>query len=467
MLHRNTNYIIFSFLLDWAVVFVAAGLATWLRGALPFGPAMTETADYYIHPWQGFFIYPAVFLLFSLYDPERTYRAVDEYQILSIASFLAALALAGLAFMIARELSRLTLLYFFGIHFVMVAAWRAVVRLIRRSSYSNGQNQRRVLLVGGGEAARRALDRLDELAWAGVQLVGYLTDGEPIPNASKDIPLLGTLGEMERVVQQMMVADVLLALPAEAYSKVNELVTRLVDQPCSVWVVPDYFSLLLYGGHVDDLGGVPLISLKYPTLTGYQRVMKRVFDLVVVGLIIIMILPVIGLIAIAIRLDSPGPAFFKQQRVGENGKLFGMFKFRSMVQDADSRLKDVIKYDADGNLIHKSKDDPRVTRVGRFIRRWSLDEFPQFFNVLRGDMSLVGPRPEMPFLVEKYEPWQRVRFAVPQGITGWWQVNGRSDKPMHLNTEDDLYYVRHYSMLLDLYIIMKTPWVALRGRGAF
>ena len=467
MLRRNTNYIIFSFLLDLAVVIVAAGLATWLRGALPFGPPMIQEANFYTLPWEAFFIYPVVFMLFSLYDPERTYRAVDEYQILSIASFLAALALAGLAFITAREISRLTLLYFFGIHFGMVTTWRAVVRLIRRSSHSNGQNQRKVLLVGGGEAAQRALDRLEELAWAGVQLVGYLTDGEPIPNTSQDIPLLGTLGDMEQVVQQLKVEDVLLALPAEAYNKVNELVTRLVDKPCSVWVVPDYFSLLIYGGHVEDLGGVPMISLKYPTLTGYQRVVKRAFDLVVGSLIMMMILPVIGLIALVIRLDSSGPVFFKQRRVGENGKLFWMYKFRSMVLDADSRLKEVIKYDAEGNLIHKSKDDPRVTRVGRFIRRMSLDELPQFFNVMKGDMSIVGPRPEMPILVEKYEAWQRVRFAVPQGITGWWQVNGRSDKPMHLNTEDDLYYVRNYSLLLDLYIILKTPWVALRGKGAY
>jgi exopolysaccharide biosynthesis polyprenyl glycosylphosphotransferase len=248
---------------------------------------------------------------------------------------------------------------------------------------------------------------------------------------------------------------------------VNELATRLMDKPCSVWVVPDYFSLLIYGGHVEDLGGVPMISLKYPTLTGYQRVVKRAFDLVAGVLLSVMILPVIGLIALAIRLDSPGSAFFKQRRVGENGKLFWMYKFRSMVQDADSRLKDVIKVDAEGNIIHKSKDDPRVTRVGRIIRRTSLDELPQFFNVLKGDMSIVGPRPEMPILVEKYEPWQRVRFAVPQGITGWWQVNGRSDKPMHLNTEDDLYYVRNYSLLLDLYIILKTVWVVLRGKGAY
>jgi lipopolysaccharide/colanic/teichoic acid biosynthesis glycosyltransferase len=174
-----------------------------------------------------------------------------------------------------------------------------------------------------------------------------------------------------------------------------------------------------------------------------------------------------GMIALAIKLDTPGPAIFIQHRVGENGRLFWMYKFRSMVKDADQRLAEVIRHDVDGNLIHKTPNDPRVTRVGRFLRRTSFDELPNLFNVIRGEMSLVGPRPELPILVEQYEPWQCKRFAVPQGITGWWQVNGRSDKPMHLHTEDDIYYVQHYSLILDIKILLKTIWVALRGKGAY
>ena len=148
--------------------------------------------------------------------------------------------------------------------------------------------------------------------------------------------------------------------------------------------------------------------------------------------------------------------------------MFEMIKFRSMVKDAD-RLRDLVeKYDEEGCLIqNKSADDPRITRVGRFLRRTSLDEIPQLFNVLRGDMCLVGPRPELPYLVDQYELWQRKRFAVPQGMTGWWQINGRSDKPMHLHTEEDLYYVQHYSMWLDLQILFKTVWTVLRGKGAY
>jgi lipopolysaccharide/colanic/teichoic acid biosynthesis glycosyltransferase len=144
-----------------------------------------------------------------------------------------------------------------------------------------------------------------------------------------------------------------------------------------------------------------------------------------------------------------------------------MYKFRTMVIDAEDRFVDIIKHDEQGNLIHKLPDDPRVTRVGKFLRRTSLDELPNIFNVLKGEMSLIGPRPELPTLVKNYEPWQHKRFAVPQGITGWWQVNGRSDKPMHLHTEDDLYYVQNYTLLLDFQILFKTAWVVLRGTGAY
>jgi lipopolysaccharide/colanic/teichoic acid biosynthesis glycosyltransferase len=174
-----------------------------------------------------------------------------------------------------------------------------------------------------------------------------------------------------------------------------------------------------------------------------------------------------ALVAIAIRLDSPGPVIFRQQRVGEQGKLFWMYKFRSMVKDAEAQQAKALRIMDDGNVLHKHSEDPRVTRVGRFIRRTSLDEFPQLINVLKGEMSLVGPRPELPWLVEQYEPWQWQRFSVPQGITGWWQVNGRSDKPLHMHTEEDLFYIQNYSILLDVQILWRTIGAVLKGGGAY
>ncbi|RME48344.1 MAG: exopolysaccharide biosynthesis polyprenyl glycosylphosphotransferase, partial [Caldilineae bacterium] len=199
----------------------------------------------------------------------------------------------------------------------------------------------------------------------------------------------------------------------------------------------------------------------------FQRAVKRTFDIVVGSITLLFALPVMAVVALAIKLDSPGPIFFVQDRVGEGGRLFKMLKFRSMVADADARREEVITQTEDGQLLHKHADDPRITRVGKFIRRTSLDELPQLFNVIKGDMSLVGPRPEMPWLVELYEPWQYKRFAVPQGITGWWQVNGRSDKPLHLHIEEDLYYIQHYSLLLDVLILWKTLAAVVKKSGAY
>ena len=265
----------------------------------------------------------------------------------------------------------------------------------------------------------------------------------------------------------MEIDDVIIALPARAFDKVNQLVSELHDLPVKVWIIPDYFHLALHKAVFEEFAGIPMLDLRAPALNEYQRTIKRVFDIGIITLLSPIILILIAIISVAIWLEDRGSILFRQLRVGENGRLFEMLKFRTMVPNAEHLRHMVEKRDDLGHLLHKSPDDPRVTNVGRFLRRTSLDELPQIFNVLKGEMSLVGPRPELPFLVENYEPWQRKRFAVPQGLTGWWQVNGRSDKPMHLYTEEDLYYVQHYSVLLDLSILFRTIGAVLRGKGAF
>ncbi len=199
----------------------------------------------------------------------------------------------------------------------------------------------------------------------------------------------------------------------------------------------------------------------------FIRMFKRVFDLLFSILALLFALPLIALSALLVYLEDGPPVIFRQKRVGKNGHLFEIFKIRTMVKNAEQLQDQVEQYDVDGYFLHKRKDDPRVTRVGRILRRFSLDELPQLFNVLSGTMSLVGPRPEIPSLVEKYEPWQHKRFSVMPGITGWWQINSRSDQPMYLHVEDDLYYIQNYSIWLDLKIIVRTIWVVLSGKGAY
>jgi len=222
-----------------------------------------------------------------------------------------------------------------------------------------------------------------------------------------------------------------------------------------VRIVPERFEMISARARIEDFWGVPLIGIREPVITGFDRVMKRLFDLALACAALLIFSPIMLAVALAIKLDSPGPVLYGPWRVGENGRLFRMWKFRTMVADADK------------DQLLKQRDDPRKTRAGAVLRRWSMDELPNLLNVVTGEMSLVGPRPEQPWIVERYEPWQRKRLAVPPGMTGWWQVNGRSDLPLHENVEYDIYYVQNYSPLLDLFILWKTIPVVLRGKGAY
>ena len=194
---------------------------------------------------------------------------------------------------------------------------------------------------------------------------------------------------------------------------------------------------------------------------------KRVFDLFFGFVALAFSLPLMVLLAFGVYLEDGSPIIFRQMRVGKDERLFQMFKFRTMVKNADQLQRLMETRDMRGNLMHKTKDDPRITRIGRLLRRFSLDELPQLFNVLAGTMSLVGPRPEIPYLAEKYEPWQRKRFTVLPGMTGWWQVNSRHAQPMQLHIEYDIYYIENYSFWLDLKIIFRTIWVVLIGTGSY
>jgi exopolysaccharide biosynthesis polyprenyl glycosylphosphotransferase len=232
-----------------------------------------------------------------------------------------------------------------------------------------------------------------------------------------------------------------------------------------VAVIPDYFDLAYLYARSDELANLPVIRLKEPALTTGQRMFKRGCDVLLGSVFLIIAAPVLLISALAIWRDSAGPIFYRQRRVGEGSREFLMFKLRTMVADADRDEARLIDMQGNSVQFNKQSDDPRITRVGKILRRWSIDELPQLINVIHGDMSLIGPRPELPPLVERYSSWQRMRFAVPQGMTGWWQVNGRP-QDVELKVEYDLYYVRNYSVWLDLWILLKTIGAVLSRRGA-
>ncbi|GIK55397.1 MAG: sugar transferase [Chloroflexi bacterium] len=473
MLRRQTvNYAIFSMVMDVSFTLLALLIARMVRPYLPATFPFLVSVPKIDIPLILFVIVPLIwggtFLITSVYDPRRIYKVTDEFQAVTLAVGVATLIFAGVLYLGFRNFSRWLLVTFVLIDLFLLLSWRVIVRL----SFRIGRfpiHPRRVLVVGAGKTGQRLAQMVVEYRWTGLDLVGFLDDDPEKHEQQAPLlaPLLGRLADVRRVVQQQQIDDVVIALPRYAYGRVNQLVLDLHDLPVQVRVVPDYFSLALYRASMDDFGGVPMINLRDPALNEVQRFVKRTFDLVIASISIFFLLPALAVIALLIKLDSPGPIFYRHKRVGENSRPFHMYKFRTMIPEADQMLAQMTEVNSQGQLFFKRPDDPRVTRVGHFLRRASLDELPQLFNVLKGDMSLVGPRPELPWLVERYEPWQRKRFAVPQGMTGWWQVNGRSDKPMHLHTEDDLYYVQNYSLWMDIFILLKTPWVVLRGKGAF
>lgn len=465
MLRRfSVNFALLSMSLDMLLTLIALKLAVFAPAWFDFPPE-AETNLFWFHYLAIPLLWAITFLLASVYDPKNLYKAVDEFQSVTLGTGLAALVFAGLLFLTYQSFSRWLFLIFVSIDLLLLLGWRIASRLLFRLRRLAAV-ERRVLIVGAGAVGRRVGQMIKDNQWMGLIFLGYL-DNEPDDVEDETVTVLGGVRDVRKVVEMHTIDDVVIALPQRAYGLVNELTLSLHDLPVNVRVVPDYFSLAIYRASVEDFGGVPMINLRDPALNDVQRLLKRIFDLALGMLTLLLALPVLGAIALAVKLDSAGPVLFRQQRVGENGRIFGMYKFRSMVEGAEAMQKQVSKVNSNGQLIHKCPDDPRVTRIGRILRRTSLDELPQLLNVLKGDMSLVGPRPELPWMVGQYEPWQHKRLAVPQGMTGWWQVNGRADKPLHLHTEDDIYYVQHYSLWMDIYILLKTPWVVMRGIGAY
>jgi exopolysaccharide biosynthesis polyprenyl glycosylphosphotransferase len=339
-----------------------------------------------------------------------------------------------------------------GFLFVRWILRQVVLRLERE-----GKLRQRVLIVGAGEIGIRALQKLMDDPKLLYEIVGFLDDdpekqGRRIGKA----PVLGPLSELGRIVREYGVDEVVIAIPSMPQERIWNLLLKLDHTPARVRVVADLFGVLSRNTEVDLIEDVPIYELKGPDASLTYRILKRGFDLFFGAILFLIFCLTFPFIALAIRLDSPGPVFFIQERVGEKGRRFRMWKYRTMHSDTHPY-----------EVAPATAEDPRITRVGRFLRRTSLDELPQVINVLKGEMSIVGPRPEMPFIVEKYNEWQCKRLEVKPGITGLWQILGRKDLPLHENLEYDFYYIKNRSLLLDLIILLKTIPAILRRKGAY
>jgi exopolysaccharide biosynthesis polyprenyl glycosylphosphotransferase len=470
MLRRfSVNFALISMALDSMFVILSMWMAALYRPTLNQIAWIEPIPSQVRIPLVLYIIFPLIWVIvfstLSIYDGRKYLRVMDEFSALSLAMLIASVSAAGILYFSYRDVSRALFVVFTLLVYLFCIVWRILARVYFRTQKTSPDRARHVLVVGAGTLGQKVKTQLLTSEISNLTFVGFVDDNSL--TTIDDVTILGNPSEIRDILNKYEITDVIIALPHSAYQQMGDIVQKMEDMPVQVWVALGFFDLALYNTAMEDFAGIPMLDLRASAIDDYQRLLKRAFD-VFFGMIALMLaLPFMAFSAALVFLEDGSPILFRQKRVGENGRSFEMLKFRTMIKDAERLQSLVEKRDADGNIIHKSKEDPRITNTGRFLRRFSLDELPQIINVVRGEMSLVGPRPEMPYLVEKYQPWQRKRFAIPPGMTGWWQINGRSDKPMHLHTEDDLYYIQNYSIWLDVQILMRTAWVIIVGRGAY
>jgi Undecaprenyl-phosphate glucose phosphotransferase len=374
-------------------------------------------------------------------------------------SLLCLLLMAGIFFLHDPYESRLTMVLFWGLALTSILIARRIgwtlVRTLRRWGY----NPTYSLIVGTGRGARRLADALRRLSWLGIRNVGYVEERQSA--CVSDLEVLGTFADLPELISRYRISHVFIALPLARFGDVRRVYAALSQCLVEVRLAPDLPALAGLSLTSTNLDGIPLLGLRESPHFGFNVVVKRVMDIVLASIGIVLLSPLLLLLAILVKLTSPGPIFYRQERCGLNGKPFIMLKFRSMRVDAEK----------DTGAVWANKDDKRRTRLGTFLRRTSLDELPQLFNVLWGDMSLVGPRPERPVFIEQFKktiPNYMARHCVKAGITGWAQVNGwRGNTSLRKRIEYDLYYITHWTPWLDIKILWLTLWKGLVHKNAY
>jgi exopolysaccharide biosynthesis polyprenyl glycosylphosphotransferase len=341
--------------------------------------------------------------------------------------------------------------------------WTARVIVWRRPAFAE-----RVLIVGAGTVGHTLAAKIAKHPEYRIELVGFLEDGEPMPNgAGPEIPVIGSLHDLEEVIGRERVNRVILAFSQARHQQFLTVARICAEHGVKVNIVPRLFEVLSSRAGVDDLEGIPLLDIVRVELGHLNMIVKRTFDLFVGGVLTFMCLPLFAVVAVLIKLDSPGPVFFRQERMGRHGRIFRIIKFRSMMVGAEGRRGDLAPLNEYSGPMFKMKVDPRVTRVGAWLRRTSLDELPQLFNVLRGSMSLVGPRPLWVEEAKQCKGWTKKRLDITPGITGLWQVMGRNDIPFDEMVKLDYFYVTGWSLSWDVRLLLETIPVVLGRRGAY
>ena len=459
---------------DIFLINAAFGMAYYLRYELQWLRDLDPSTYRRFDAYLPFALILTLLLLFAYrvdgaYDIRRDSSLVEEAYRITAGTATAIIIMVAIAFFTRPQLNSRLIYVYTGIFipvFLIVSriVFRAWLWRLRR----RGIGVDRLLIVGAGEVGRMVMRSVVAQPELGYEIIGFLDDDPGKSNTALGrLRGLGTLDSLQDVLKSMPIDEVIVALPWHAHRKIVQVVQEVQQANVRPRIVPDLFALMLGRVQLDQINGIPLIGMQPVAITGFNLAVKRLLDVLVSILALTLAAPFWLLIPIAIKLDSPGPVLFNQVRIGRAGRPFVVHKFRSMVVDAEEQ-KDSLRSlnEADGPLF-KIKEDPRTTRVGRLIRRTSLDELPQFLNVLKGDMSLVGPRPALPEEVAQYEEWHKRRLEASPGITGLWQVSGRSLVGFEEMVLLDTFYCENWSFGLDLKILFKTIPRVILGEGAF
>jgi len=405
----------------------------------------------------------------GLYEDKRGRSWWDEISVLTTGTAVSITVLMAVTFFIHPLVySRAMLVYAALLMVALLGTARLIRRPIEAALRRRGIGVERALIVGAGDVGRAVMRNLLANPALGYHVVGYVDDDPTKGNSEIGrFKGLGGLDNLSDIIVKEDVAEVIITLPWHYHRKIRKVIEKCERHHARVRIVPDIFQQRMKQVDVYSLGGIPVIGVHQPHISRAALATKRIIDIIGSILLLVLSVPLMLIAAVAIRINSPGPAIFRHRRVGRNGREFHVYKFRSMIEGAEELQEDLeILNEADGPLF-KIRDDPRVTRVGRFLRRTSIDELPQLFNVLRGEMSLVGPRPGTPAEVAKYELWQRERLTTWPGLSGLWQVSGRSNVPFDEMCQLDIYYIENWSLGLDLRIMLQTiPYVIFR-KGAY